>query len=504
MKWIDFEQFLQKMHLNHHQAIVYNDFLIGIVYIIAAILGFYLTRFVISRILYKLILKSRNDYDDAIVKNKVFEVIAHIVPAFFFYWGVKAIFSGRVLELYLTKAVYLYLIVASIILIFRLLNAFNQMYEIYAQKKKITVHIKQFIEVLKVILMIVAIVISISIIFNTKPGAFLTGLGALTAVLTLVFKDAILSFVASIQISAYKLINIGDWITIPSKSVDGDVIDVSLSSIKLRNPDNSISSVPTYLFVQEPFVNWRGMEQSGGRRIKRSLNFNVNSIKMIDIDLLNRFKNFDYISDFVNDKLNELHSKFQNNITSTQINLTNLSLFRIYIESYINANLRSFKTFRKQLFIVNDKKAEKFTVDNPDELKEMLGKDLNQYLETIEDKTSINNVDKFLMQFKDYFLLENDCIYFIRKFSLLVPVNGIEVEVEQTEKILEKQGMFCDDLRIIVRQLQPGDSGIPLEIYAFAATTNFEEYENIQSQLFEHLYAIIPEFELKLFQRSSS
>lgn len=498
MNWLDFKIFLKSLNLSNHQVVVFNQVLLAIFFIAASFLSFYFIRFVIKKLIFRLIRRTTNDYDNTLIKNRVFELIAHVLPLLILFYGVEFIYSNKPILIILNKFIYGYLLIVSMLLVFRILNTLNDVYEIYARKNNLNVHIKQFIEVVKVIIVIIVIIITLSLFFNIKPSRFLTGLGAFTAILILVFKDTILSFVASIQLNVYKLISIGDWISLPSKNVEGDVVDLSLNSIKLRNADNTISTVPTYLFTQEPFVNWKGMEQSGGRRIKRSLLFNANNIRMADTDFLSKLSQIPYISDYINNLLN----KINNNPNS--ISITNLSLFRVYVEQYIRNNLRSFKKFTKVEIWEQDKIVEKFLVQNPQYYIDKFGQKISTYFETIDQKTYINNTSNFLLSFSDSFVYENDYIYEISKVYKKVIIQGVEIDTFQIVKIIQKEGKFCDDLRIIVRELQPTDLGIPLEIYCFAATTNLVEYEQIQSEFFEHLYAVIPIFELKLFQRYSS
>lgn len=497
MHWLDFKIFLKNIHLSNHQVIVLNQVLLAICFIVASILSFYIIRFIIKKIIFRIIRHTTNDYDNTLIKNRVFELIAHVLPVLILFYGVEFIYHNKPVLHLLNRFIYGYLLVVSMLMLFRLLNTLNDIYEIYARKNNLNVHIKQFIEVVKVIIVIVVIVIALSLFFNIKPSRFLTGLGAFTAILILVFKDTILSFVASIQLNVYKLISVGDWISLPSKNVEGDVVDLSLNSIKLRNSDNTISSVPTYLFTQEPFINWKGMEQSGGRRIKRSILFNANNIRMADLDLLHKISQILYISEYVSVLIDKMNKN-----PNTE-NVTNLSLFRVYVEQYIRSNLRSFKKFEKVTVEEENKIIEKFFVPNPQFYIEKFGDKISRFFEIIDEKTYINSVSNFLLIFSDYFQIENDYIYEILKVYKKVIVEGVEIDTFEIIKILEKKGKFCDDLRILVRELQPTDLGIPLEIYCFAATTNLVEFERIQSELFEHLYAVLPIFELKLYQRYS-
>ena len=160
-------------------------------------------------------------------------------------------------------------------------------------------------------MIIIALILVVSVLFDKKPGAILAGLGAMTAVLMLIFKDSILGFVASIQLSAYKMLKEGDWITMPSRGVDGDVIDISLSTVKVQNFDKTISTVPTYALVSESFTNWDGMQQSGGRRIKRSIYIDMSSIKFISDEMMANMKKIRYLSKYLEEKEEEITSWYK-------------------------------------------------------------------------------------------------------------------------------------------------------------------------------------------------
>jgi miniconductance mechanosensitive channel len=242
------------------------------------------------------------------------------------------------------------------------------------------------------------------IITGQNFWSLFAGLGAISAVLLLVFKDTIMAFVASIQIASYDLVKVGDWIEVPSLGVDGDVMDMALHTIKVRNFDKTITTVPTSKLIEKSFKNWRGMQNTGARRIKRSIHIDISSIHFLSDDALNRFNKFQLISDYLKEKKNEVET-FNNNkeIDNSELvngrRLTNVGTFREYIKAYLH------------------------------------------------NRSDINN-----------------------------------------------------GLTFLVRQLSPGADGLPIEIYVFAATTAWVEYEEIQADIFDHIMAVIPEFELKVFQ----
>ncbi len=259
-------------------------------------------------------------------------------------------------------------------------------------------------QILKLFTNIFGIIIIIALLTGKSPVYFLSGIGALTAVLMLVFKDTILSFVSSIQISSNDLFKIGDWVEAPQFGADGDVIDIALHSVKIQNWDKTISIIPTHKLVDSSFKNWRGMSDSGGRRIKRSIKIDMNSIKFCDSSMIERFKKFKVISDYINQKQIEINKhNLANNINEEGLingrSLTNIGTFRAYVEGYLR------------------------------------------------NHTSIHN-----------------------------------------------------DMTFLVRQLAPEADGLPIEIYVFSNDTNWVNYEAVQSNIFDHLLAILSEFDLKIFQ----
>ena len=263
---------------------------------------------------------------------------------------------------------------------------------------------RSYIQVLILILYIAAFVIGAGSISGKSPWDLLSGIGAMTAVLLLVFRETILSFVSSLQISSYDLVRLGDWISVPKYDADGDVIEVALHTIKIQNWDKTISVVPTHEILQSGFKNWRGMTEIGGRRIKRSIFLDSHSVKFMDISLRKKLGEIELLKPYFEEieKTKEIKYEMSDEYTLNTRHLTNIGTFRIYVLRYLKA------------------------------LK----------------------------------------------------------EVRQ-------------DLTLLVRQLESGPTGIPLELYLFTATTAWEEYEVIQADIFDHLFAILPVFELETFQYSN-
>ena len=271
--------------------------------------------------------------------------------------------------------------------------------------------IKGYLQSLTIFIYFVSIVLILSVIFNKDPSYFLTSLGALTAILLVVFKDSILGFVASVQMTVNNMVNIGDWIEFPKYGADGDVIDITLTTVKIQNWDKTISFIPPYAFVADSFRNWRAMFESGGRRIKRAIYLDVRSVCFLDQKRFNQLKKIDILQDYLIKKKREIDSANQRQKTKTlknkeinsQRKITNIGTFRTYLELYL-----------KQHPLINDK------------------------------------------------------------------------------------------MTFLVRQLQATEKGLPLEIYVFCNNTEWTHYEAIQADIFDHIFAVLPIFDLRIFQDLSS
>ena len=372
-----------------------------ITYAIVIIISFLLylvTRYVILKSISKFFKKTSTNLDDILIEKGVFNRLSYFFPLIFIY---------NLKDLLVLHEVVDRILISIIVLIFiSSINAFiNALSDIYAKSQYSNrFSIKSYVQIIKLFVNIFGIIIIIALLTGKSPVYFLSGIGALTAVLMLVFKDTILSFVSSIQISSNDLFKIGDWVEAPQFGADGDVIDIALHSVKIQNWDKTISVIPTHKLVDSSFKNWRGMSDSGGRRIKRSIKIDMNSIKFCDNVMIERFKKFKVISDYINQKEIEINKhNLTNNINEEGLingrALTNIGTFRAYIEGYLR------------------------------------------------NHASIHN-----------------------------------------------------EMTFLVRQLTPTANGLPIEIYVFSNDTNWLNYESIQSDIFDHLLAVISEFDLKIFQ----
>ncbi len=377
--------------------------LIGILLI--AWLSNWLTKSILNSRITNLISKSKNTFDDELHKHGFFKRIGHIVPAVFIYSLSQLLIENPSLLALLQKSAVIYVIISAVMAISALLNTIEDTYNASNLAKKAP--IAGFIQVAKLFVVIIAGLLIISNLIDKSPLLLLSGLGAVTAILLLLFRDTILGFVAGIQIAANRMVNTGDWIEMPKYGANGDVLQVGLTTVKVQNFDKTISTIPTYALISEPVKNWRGMDESDGRRIKRALCIDIHSIDFCDQNMLNEFSKIRYIKNYIQTKLEKLqlfHSE-QHIDTTDLINsrrLTNIGTLRAYMQAYLQ--------------------------NHPD---------INQ------------------------------------------------------------------DMTLMVRQRPPTEHGLPLEIYCFCADKDWVNFEGVQSDIFDHLLAILPAFKLRAYQRVS-
>jgi miniconductance mechanosensitive channel len=305
---------------------------------LAILADFILKRIIIASIK-NMAQRSKNDWDDVFVRRKVFNRLAHLAPAWIIYASLQYIFDAPALVTFLGNITQAYMVVMVLLVIDAILNALHEIY----QKLPVSEgrNIKGFVQVVKIIFYFAAVIMIISIFSEKAPSALLTGLGAMAAVLMLVFKDTILGFVASIQLSANKMVNVGDWISMPKYNADGDVIDISLNTVKVQNWDKTIATIPTYALVSESFNNWKGMEDSGGRRIKRSINIDMNSVGFLNGDQIEKFRKYHLLKEYIKQKeveiadFNKSLGLEEDEVTNGR-KMTNLGTFRKYLEEYLH------------------------------------------------------------------------------------------------------------------------------------------------------------------------
>ncbi len=298
-------------------------------------------RRIIHHIIWRITKRTQTEWDDVLLERKVFRRVSNLLPAIVVYILFPLLFPEYHFWVNVVIVVMkIYMIVIVILIINSILNSINDIYQSYeiARNKPI----RGYIQIFQILIYLFAAVFVIAILIDRNPLYLLTGLGAFMAILVLVFKDPIQGLVASIQLSANDMVRIGDWITMQKFGADGDVLEITLASVKIRNFDNTIVSIPTYSMITDSFQNWRGMQESDGRRFKRSLNLDMNSARFVDDALLMKLKKFRLVKGYIEEKQADI-DKYNKEVSSGDDNptqyygrrQTNLGIFRAYIEAYL-------------------------------------------------------------------------------------------------------------------------------------------------------------------------
>ena len=382
-----------------------DDLTSGIILVVIlaiAFLGDAICRHIILTAVARLVKKTKATWDDIVFDRKVLTHVSHLVAPILLYILLPLAISNLGLLSFIQRICMIYIIAVFLKFISSLLTA---LFHVYSEKEQFRDRpLKGLLQTVQVILFFIGGIIIVSILIDKSPMVLLTGLGASAAVLMLVFKDSIMGFVSGIQLSANNMLRVGDWIQMPKYGADGTVIEVTLNTVKVRNWDNTITTIPPYALVSDSFQNWHGMQESGGRRIKRSIRIDMNSVKFCTPEMLAKYKKIQLLKDYIEEteKVIEDYNKehgIDNSILVNGRRQTNLGVFRAYLTNYL-----------KSLPTVNQ------------------------------------------------------------------------------------------DLTCMVRQLQPTEQGIPLELYFFSAIKAWVPYEGVQADVFDHVLAIIPEFDLHVFQ----
>ena len=283
--------------------------------------------------------KSNNRWDNALQEHGFFRRLMHLFPALFIYIATPVLIEDEaVMHGAIIKSAQLYMLYSGVLAVYALLSTIEDVYNASALARRAP--ITGFIQVSKLAFAIVAILLSISLIVGKSPLLLLSGLTAIAAVLLLIFRDTILGFVAGIQIAANRMFNTGDWISMPKYEVDGEILEIGLTNVKVQNWDNTISTLPTYSLTTEAVKNWRGMQESGGRRIKRAVYIDIHSIKLCDNNMLERLSGIRFINDYIEKKKTELRDYHRDmSIDESDLlnsrRLTNIGTFRAYLEAYL-------------------------------------------------------------------------------------------------------------------------------------------------------------------------
>lgn len=363
---------------------------------------FLLIKFILKKTIYKIIQLSTNKYDDLLLKNKVIGRICLLIPALI----IGALLDNALPDFpetatFLMKLVNVFEIFICTMIISSFVSTGEDLYNMHemAKIKPIT----GLIQVTKIVLYILCVLIIIAYVLGTKIGNILISLGTMSAIIILVFQDTIKGFVGGIQLSVNDMLRIGDWIAMGP--ADGNVLEINLTTVKVQNWDNTITTIPTYNLVSNPFTNWRGMSESGGRRIARTINIDVNTIRYCTPEMIEKYKHYSLVKDYITQKEEDIleYNKANHIDTSEILNgrqQTNLGIFRAYIKAYLNNN------------------------------------------------SKLNH-----------------------------------------------------NLTMMVRQMQPTEFGVPLQIYAFSSDKKWVNYEEIQSDIFDHVISAATMFDLKIYQK---
>ena len=313
--------------------------LLSIIFLMISSIIYWVSRRVVLGLFYRISRKTKTHFDDLLIKNKTAKRLAYLFPVLFLYQFLPEIFSNNQTVFELLKNI---LEAFSIVIIINLIRALLKTINDYIKtipsfKDK---PIDSYIQVIMIFLWFIGGILILSVLTGKDLGTFLTTLGALSAVLLFVFKDTILGFVASVQITVNDTVRIGDWITMPGNNADGDVISISLSAVQIQNFDKTITSIPTYKLLSDAFINWRGMSDSDGRRIKRSLLIKISSIRFLEAEELVEIEKIERIKPFIEKRKAEIESSNQREKNDKKLlingrNLTNLGLFRNYTEAYL-------------------------------------------------------------------------------------------------------------------------------------------------------------------------
>ncbi len=362
-----------------------------------------IAKLVLLRMLGRVTERTKFQWDDKLRDYEVFDRLAHLAPAIAIYYGVHVLPNlSEGLTTLINRAAAAAIVLVLLHTASAFLSAANAIYaETPAGRDR---PIVVYLQVVRIVLYVIGGIVIVATLINRSPTSLLAGIGAMTAVLILVFRDTILSFVASLQLSSYDMVRVGDWIEAPQYGADGDVIDIALHAVKVQNWDKTISTIPTYKLVDGSFKNWRSMPESGGRRIKRAISIDMNTIRFLTEEDLKRFDKFALLRDYIRDKKAQLAADAADTDRDPDLivnarRLTNIGTFRAYIVNYLRQNSKIHR-----------------------------------------------------------------------------------------------------GMTLMVRQRDPTPDGLPLEIYAFSNVTEWVDYEGIQSDIFDHILAIAPEFGLRVFQ----
>ncbi len=335
----ELEGLLRQLGLSSQLSEIIVVVVVVIAILFLAYLADYITKHILITTVTRLVRKSKAKWDDALLARRVMHRISHLAPALVVYFAINiSLSSFPEINDILKTGVQIYIIFIVLITLDALLSAFHDIYEGTPMARERP--IKGYIQVVKIIIHSVGGILILSLLIGKSPTAILASLGALAAVLILVFRDTILGFVSSIQLSANKMVKPGDWISMPSRDADGIVLEITVHTVKVRNWDKTITTIPTHALINESFQNWKGMHESKGRRIARALHIDIKSVEFCTDEMLERFKKFKLIRDYINEKQQEIDEfniaqGITDEDTLSRRRLTNIGVFRKYVETYL-------------------------------------------------------------------------------------------------------------------------------------------------------------------------
>jgi len=333
------ESWLSASNLGTGTSSLLAKIIVAVAVLVVSIIAFYASRKIIRVAVHRIIRSTRFTWDNKLVESKLFLRMTLIVPALILYLFVPAIFRGYNQAIaVVTGALNVYFVIVAVVVADALVDALYNIYRDMQVSRAIPM--RSFAQVLKIFLYFTGAILVIAVILDRSPVILLSGLGALSAVLMLVFKDSILGFAAGIQLSSNRMLRNGDWIEMPKYGADGDVIDISLTTVKVRNWDHTITTIPTYALMSDSFKNWRGMQESMGRRIKRAMYIDMNSIKFCTPQMLERFTKIRHIADYMERKTKEIEAHnaelgVNADAAANIRQLTNIGTFRAYALAYL-------------------------------------------------------------------------------------------------------------------------------------------------------------------------
>jgi miniconductance mechanosensitive channel len=313
--------------------------LLAILVLVVSLIAFLICRRIVKRVVHRIFQRTRIAWDDLIEENRLFIRLTLVVPAIIVHLSIPLVLGAYPKAADVAGgAVNIYFIVVVLMVLDALINFLHDVYRRFDVSRDIP--LKGFTQVIKIVLVCAGVIMVLSVVMDQNPVILLSGLGAMTAVLMLIFKDPILGFVAGIQLISNRMLKQGDWIEMPKYGADGDVIDITLTTVKVRNFDNTITTIPTYALINDSFKNWRGMQESQGRRIKRAIYIDMNTIDFCTPEMVERFSKIRYIADYMQRKNQEVEKfNVERGIESRDAanarRLTNIGTFRAYVYAYL-------------------------------------------------------------------------------------------------------------------------------------------------------------------------